>query len=348
MKTVERTDGASFPQTATRGPLARLKAPLRVGVGSGALLAMAGPLLSGLLVTTLWFASENLEANRRTFLAMESDSRKELVRKWERFLSLPAAEKQRLQDFHARLESQPNADRLREIMNHYFDWNSALSDRDRAALSTETLSVATADQRRERIERLQKILLAQYEQNLGRDEATRLSFADLTQFVEWSNQRIEQRRNATREERERLNLWPPSEEELNELQARFSSKAAALMQQAKDRPSEGRDGRPIDGRVNLVINWLQAIFQPSRAMLKSVYDSLDEEERMALSDLPEMTPEAIERKLLDYYSQRARIPYGIPGLGGRPRGFGGGAPGAGRGSSPSPSRGSDNRRENRD
>jgi hypothetical protein len=305
------------------------------------LVPTASVLLSGFFLAAFWLNSADLQANRRQFLELETDARKEMVRKWERFQALPAAEQLRLRDFHVRLENQPNGDRLREIMNHYFDWNSALSDRDRAALSTDGFAATTLPQRQERMERLQKIRLAQYEQNVGRDEATRLSLADLTQFVDWWNQRVERRRSAAREERERVNLWPPTEDELNDLQARFSTKAADLMQQAKERPGEGRDGRPIDGRVNLVINWSQAIFQPSRAMLKSVYESLDDAERMALSELPEMTPEAIERKLLDYYSQRARIPFGISGLGGRSRGLGSGPPGSGRGPGPTGPRSSD-------
>jgi hypothetical protein len=50
-------------------------------------------------------------------------------------------------------------------------------------------------------------------------------------------------------------------------------------------------------------------------MLKSVYETLDEQERMALTELPDMTPDAIEQKLRAYYFERLLPGFRPPGAG---------------------------------
>jgi len=293
-------------------------------------LVAIGVWFSGL--GTLWFSSDEIETHRATFQQLDSDAQREMLRKWERFQTLSSVEKKRLVEFDQQLAAHPDTEHLLSLINQYYEWNLALSDRERA-----DLAVASSDLR---IERIQKFRMAQYASNLGRDESTRLSIEDLVLFWEWWRERM---RGNSEERGERRPIMRSgqlalSEEELDDLQGKFSEKAASLMRQSAGKLSDGRDGRN-----ELVQKWAWASFRPSTATLKSFYETLDENERAELLETADMTPEAINSILIQKYAQRI----GIPSPGGRGRQPGGpntggpnsGGPGRGPGGPGGPSRG---------
>ena len=254
----------------------------------GLILALAG----------LWSLPDALRENQQHFEAMNPDAQREMVRKWERFSNLPETEKERWRAFDQQLAQHPDAEDLRAVMEQYYEWNLALSDRDRA-----TLSLNSVDKR---MELVQKIRLKQYEENLGNNESNRLTLDELKILLQWFRETVVATdRNAT----------PPTpadwDVKLDDLQSRFSGKTAELMAQKKGKVVDGRDER-----WTLVWNWRLAIARPSSAMLKSVYESLTEDERVALSDLQDMTPDAINDKLREYYFDRIELRMGRgPGRG---------------------------------
>jgi len=296
----------------------------------------------------LWYAPQAVEENRAAFEQLDVVSQREMLRKWERFQALTLAEQARLREFDQRLAAHPEADQLRVVMNQYYQWNSSLNDRKGAELRT-----GSVDQRMERVHRYR---LEQYEQNLGRDESTRLSLDEIKILREWFRSTMMRRARETRDvrlnregpvdsgeddnagrvergrRREGMDRAPITEAELDDLQAMFTEKgekAAALMQQRKGRTTDGKDER-----LTLVLNWGEMIMQPTSAMLKSVYEALDEQDRTALTELPEMTPDAIEQKLRAYYFERLLPGFRPPGGGPSGRVIGPspgpGAPGLGR------------------
>lgn len=284
----------------------------------------------------LWYVPQAVEENRAAFQQLDTVSQREMLRKWERFQALSPVERARWRDFDQRLGAHPEADQLRVVMNQYYQWNSSLNDRKGAELRT-----GSVDQRMERVHRYR---LEQYEQNLGRDESTRLSLDEIKILREWFRNTMMRRAREAREarlsregsansqaddnagragrggRREGMDRVPITEAELDDLQARFTEKgekAAALMQQRKGRTSDGKDER-----LTLVLNWGEMIMQPTSAMLKSVYETLDEQERTALTELPDMTPDAIEQKLRAYYFERLLPGFRPPGGGPPGRGIG--------------------------
>jgi hypothetical protein len=254
----------------------------------------------------LWSLPDAVEESQKLFEAMSPDEQREMVRKWERFSSLSVAEQQRWRDFDEQLAAHPEAAELRAVMDQYYEWNLALSDRERA-----TLSMNSVDKR---MELVQKIRLQQHERNLGNDESTRLTLDELKIFQQWGREVLF---SSGRGEPERAE---ERDAKLDVLQSRFSGRAAELMAQRKGKLVEG-----LDERWLLVANWRRALMQPSSAMLKSVYESLTPDEKIALSELPEMTPDSIQAKLEEYYFDRIDLGEWAR----RARGRGPGGPGPG-------------------
>ena len=165
-----------------------------------AILGAAG--MVGICATAMWLltwlptwgSSSSIDDHRATFTALDSDGQREMLRKWERFKLLTESEREKLQKFHEQLSAHPEVDHLATLINQYYDWNLSLSDRERT-----DISVATSDQKLERIRRYR---LSQYERNLGRDEATLLSFEDLKVFKDWAFE-LAQRARENRRQRGR-------------------------------------------------------------------------------------------------------------------------------------------------
>ncbi|MDP1560967.1 MAG: hypothetical protein Q8M16_06190 [Pirellulaceae bacterium] len=281
-----------------------------------------------LVIAGLWSLPDAVVENERLFEAMAPDAQREMVRKWERFSTLSEADQERWRAFDAQLAAHPDAEQLRSVMDQYYEWNLALSDRDRATLSSDSVD--------KRMELVQKIRLQQHERNLGKDESSRLSLEELKILQQWFRESLSSRR--------RTDPVPTIDEfnaRLDVLQSRFTGRAAELMAQRKGKIVDGRDERRA-----LVESWGRALMEPSSAMLKSVYESLTEDERIALSELPEMTPDAIENKLKEYYFDRVDLGWLSRMNRGPGRGPGGpqGGPGAPRVGPPIDRFGPDDRR----
>lgn len=245
-----------------------------------------------LILAGLWSLPDAVVENEKLFEAMAPDAQREMVRKWERFSTLSAADQERWRAFDAQLAAHPDAEQLRSVMDQYYEWNLALSDRDRATLSSDSVD--------KRMELVQKLRLQQYERNLLEDESTRLTLDELEVFQQWGREFQQWRREAIQSQARREPLTGAElDAKLDDLQRRFSGRVAALMAERKGKLVEGRDERWL-----LVDSWTRALMRPSSAMLKSVYESLTPEEKVALSELPEMTPDSIEAKLREYYFDR--------------------------------------------
>jgi hypothetical protein len=67
----------------------------------------------------------------------------ELQRKYERFLDLPPPEQKRLRQLHEQIQQDPNADELRSVMDHYYQWYKLLPSYSRSDLT----SLSTAEER---------------------------------------------------------------------------------------------------------------------------------------------------------------------------------------------------------
>lgn len=301
-----------------------------------AILGAAG--MVGICATAMWLltwlptwgSSSSIDDHRATFTALDSDGQREMLRKWERFKLLTESEREKLQKFHEQLCAHPEVDHLATLINQYYDWNLSLSDRERT-----DISVATSDQK---LDRIRQYRLSQYERNLGRDEATLLSFEDLKVFKDWAFE-LAQRARENRRQRGRGNdenfrgfrgLEGLASADLDTLQSRFSSPAAAIMESAKSAGNEERDGRVI-----LIWKWADAMFRPSQSTLKSVYDSLEDDERAAMLEMSDLTPESINLELKKHYFRRLGLPFAGPPPWNRPPGPGPRPP-AGAGPPPPP------------
>lgn len=240
-----------------------------------------------LLMAGLWFLSDGALEQRENFETLPPEDQREMVRKWERFSALPATDQERWRAFDEKLSAHPDAARLRAVMEQYYEWNLGLTDRERANLAADSID--------KRMELVQEIRLRQYEENLA-TESARLTLDELKIFTQWGRELL------PRPGRAPLTA-AQMDAKLDDLQSRFTGKTAELMEQKRGKLVDGRDERRI-----LVESWFQNLLRPSPTMLKSVYESLTEEEKIALTELPEMTPDAINAKLREYYKDRMELP----------------------------------------
>ena len=110
-----------------------------------AALGTALALLPGVV-----FAEEPLEKHRAQIEHMNPDELAALHRRWDRFRSLPSAERNHLRRLHRDLEADPHRVELHEVLVRYQEWLKQLSPGERAEL----MSLAP-EQRIRRIKRLQ-------------------------------------------------------------------------------------------------------------------------------------------------------------------------------------------------
>jgi hypothetical protein len=106
---------------------------------------------------------------------MSSSDKEELVQAQERFADLDAEHQQRLRALHAAIESDPDAARLRRLMQHYGNWTKSLSSYSRAEL-TELDPAA-------RIEGIKKRL----NEEQAREGGRRLDDKDIEIVRQWMN-----------------------------------------------------------------------------------------------------------------------------------------------------------------
>lgn len=149
--------GADRLRPAAPGPLSR--ALWLIPVVAGVLLGAVG-------------RAEDPEAERRRRIekiqTMSPPEKKQLLRQYDRFRAFSPAEQQRLRQLHEQIQNDPDADRLRRIMQAYCRWLKSLPAYRRAEL----LNLEPA----ERIERIRQI---------RDEEAKRPQLKDMEGLLRW-------------------------------------------------------------------------------------------------------------------------------------------------------------------
>jgi hypothetical protein len=100
-------------------PSARVAA---IGLGGSAAVLAAVALWRIALGAGLWSGDELLEERRARVEQMDTAAKERLLEREERFLLLPQAEQDRLRKLHEMVERDPQADELRAVMKHYYEW----------------------------------------------------------------------------------------------------------------------------------------------------------------------------------------------------------------------------------
>ncbi|MFO0871339.1 MAG: hypothetical protein U0935_20640 [Pirellulales bacterium] len=307
-------------------------------------------------------ASASIEEQRRRLEALSQDELAELRRKKERFDRLSAEEQQRVRELHSDLSSDPQGERLRQVLTSYNAWLQTLTAAERAELAS-----LPAEQRVKQIRQMQ--------QDQRRDEASRLgiptvtipaedarvvlewidayltrSQAHLEQQIPRLNERLAQvtdtRRRAAvlmfalMQTRAESGLTPPPFEpaDLEQLTERLTPASRQQLASA----GSSRD------KFELILKWCGAAFrrqfEPTREELERFYrESLTVEDREWLDAMPRQRFQQTLRSLYFRDRQMAEGNRGFPG--GRRPGMGpgpgpGGAPG---GEGPAPKRPLDGR-----
>ncbi len=128
-------------------------------------------------------ANDDASENRLQRLAKMSPIEKERLRQQqERFLKLPSEQQSQLRKLDSAIATDDHADRLRQVMNSYNDWLSALPSDERVAL----LSLPT-DQR---IDRIKEILEQQEQERFAELFDSKLQPSDQKVLIEWVHRLI--------------------------------------------------------------------------------------------------------------------------------------------------------------
>ncbi len=127
--------------------------------------------LAALLAATLG-AAETLAQRRRRVEAMSVEQRDELFRNEKDFRGLPAADQRRMWDLHDEIESSPDRDKLRAVMNRYSKWVEAQKPFRRSTLSDKK---KTAN---ERVAIVKEFLKKPLGQAIGLDDKDRQALTD--------------------------------------------------------------------------------------------------------------------------------------------------------------------------
>jgi len=133
-----QTENLSQNRQADVGRPQDTEAPTGPGAGFTAGRSYRGAFLLGALavaiVSTLallgWKATRaeghDLAQRRQQVAQMSPVEREELLRRWQRFQALDPAEQDRLRRLHEQVQSDPDAERLERVMEHYHDWLTSL------------------------------------------------------------------------------------------------------------------------------------------------------------------------------------------------------------------------------
>jgi hypothetical protein len=127
--------------------------------------------------------AEDLADRRLAIARMSPVDQQELLRKQERFLALPAEEQERLRQFQAVIDADPQASRLRSVLVGYHEWLKTLSPSERYGLA----EMPPAD----RVERIKQIMRRQ---ELERQREL-LTSSDKREIVRWLEDIVWQHRD---------------------------------------------------------------------------------------------------------------------------------------------------------
>lgn len=241
---------------------------------------------------TTWLDGPTVSQNRENFEQMDARSKKELMRKWERFQSLSEPEQQRYRAFHQRLNEHENAAELKVLLNRYANWIVTIESTTRGRIKE-----ANMDQK---ISLIQEARIKQYIDNAGKDEKTRLSMKDAKVLRDWQST-LPRRRG-----------WVVEADELDRLQAALSPEPQKLMAQfATGNIGLSGDEERDDLRNQLVRNWIMRTqwVPPNDQQLQEIYANLSEQEKEELVDL-DGDPRAIKFKLVEFYYRQLGVDRG--------------------------------------
>ncbi len=132
---------------------------------------------SGLLWTSPVAADAPLADRRQAVEQLSPAAKLELQRQKERFESLPLAEQRRMRDLHRMLESHPDSEKLRQVLERYDVWLGTLSSAQRAKL----LALPAA----ERIAQIREMKRRSEESIFGVITSSRLSREDARLVFDW-------------------------------------------------------------------------------------------------------------------------------------------------------------------
>jgi hypothetical protein len=135
-------------------------------------------LLLVLDAPALGLDTDDLAARRFQIEQMTPAEQQDLLRRQERFATLPPEEQQRLRSLQASLDADPHARHLELVLKHYHEWLKTLSPGQRAELA----ELRPAD-------RVAQIKRIKQQQEAARQQARRaelLSPTDVTAIVRWT------------------------------------------------------------------------------------------------------------------------------------------------------------------
>jgi hypothetical protein len=305
---------------------------------------------AGCLIALLIWSHSAVHAETAADRAAEIESlspeqKEELLRKKERFDSLPPGEQQRLRELHQSLSSAPNGPLLSKTLDRYCEWLKTLTSAQRAELHD-----LSADKRVERI----KELLKQQEHTRFQDYAGKLPDEDREAINRWLEDFVTRNQEAIvgafsfdmrrrfheapdEEARRRLLMMGlqfrrpdsqmpvPAREDLDTLLASLSPATRKKLEEAKT-----PDEKLTRTRDLVRAAMFSRMFPPvTDEELRKYYTSLPTESREKLEGLdPEQTSRELRRM---YYAEKFRD-RGGPWGGGPWTGFGPrpGGPGPGR------------------
>lgn len=268
------------------------------------------------LCAAVW-ADDLLTERRQRIEAMSIDEKDRLLRKYERFRALDAAEQQRLRTLQAQIDASPDADELLRVMHAYHEWLKSLSPGQRSELLEADPEERIAEIRRLRAEQ-------------QRQAESRLGLHDVLALLGWVEEQFEERllESSSSRRRGRLNELPPmarraamvdlvirrardadrggsrmlSEENIGQLAQRLTDPLRTRLANAESSEDKQR----------IVIGWLwQLSRQFANREFGSLLDDISEEELTQFFE-QELSPETRERLLMmppDEMWRRLRIEY---------------------------------------
>lgn len=286
---------------------------------------------------TLAWGDEAADENLARLEGMTDAEKTALLQKKRRFDDLPAAEQERLREFHAALQADPRQAELKHVLERYSGWLRTLTPLERAELTS-----LPADKR------LKKIGELLHDQDAQRFRMMAKGFLltpeDLSTIQQWCDEFIDNHAQEVLDhipadvfkgmtgrakgpyvpERDRpfvaslymlpvpesVNMPRPNREDEVRLQSRISKEAREILARAKDDKE----------RSEIIQNWTWAAVRsrmrvnPSTDELDQFAQTLDEKERFRLENLPR---DRMYRELRWMYGQkRFGGEPGRPGRGG--------------------------------
>jgi hypothetical protein len=215
-------------------------------------------------------ADDSFDADRQRLENMPAEEKEELLRKKERFDRLSPEEQDRLRQLHSQISSDPQSQRLHELMVRYTEWLKTLSSGQRAELLA-----LPAEQR---VARIQALIKEQETQRFGRLVEGQLPPQDLEVIYKWLERYVEAheaellqkmppeiadrfRQMDDPEKRRRALIFslqfrrpsddfaPAQPEEINQLVNQLSAEAKRILKEAQSNPER---------RASLVAQWSRA------------------------------------------------------------------------------------------